>query len=143
MTIDDNITVDTLTDEIIEAYSDAAYQRGDLGGWNLARSSLSNSPLAEHVKLFAAMRARIVERINALSEVMVRPTARQRTLPGLIKEADKRLAAIEACAEGDWSAIDDACSWLAQHVRPDVQPNWNAHPLGTRRYDRLGFGRKE
>lgn len=74
---------------------------------------------------------------------MPRLTARQRALPGLIVEADKRLAAIEACAEGDWHAIDDACSMLAQHLRPDVQPDWERYPLGSRRYDRLGFRRKE
>lgn len=71
-----------------------------------------------------------------------RLTARERSLPGLVVEANKRLAAIEACAEADWHAIDDAASWLSQHLRNDVQPDWSAYPLGTRRYERLGF-RKE
>lgn len=72
---------------------------------------------------------------------MSRQTARERSIPALVVEANKRLAAIEACAEGDWSTIDEAASYLAQHVRTDVQPNWNAYPLGTRRYDRLKFRR--
>lgn len=73
---------------------------------------------------------------------MKRLTARQRSLPGLIAEANKRLAAIAEVAEGDWSEIDEACSQLAQLVAPDVQPDWDANPLATRRYDRLKFRRK-
>lgn len=73
---------------------------------------------------------------------MRRLTSRERSLPGLIVEANRRLAAVEACAEGDWSAIDDAASFLAQHIRRDVQPDWDVHPLGARRYDRLGFKRE-
>lgn len=73
---------------------------------------------------------------------MSRQTARQRAIPGLIVEANKRLAAIEACAEGDWGAIDEAASFLAQHVRSDVQPDWSAYPLGARRFDRLRFRRQ-
>ena len=72
---------------------------------------------------------------------MARLTARQKALPGVIAENNKRLAAIAACAEGDWSAIGEACSWLAQNIRPDCEPDWDACPLGTRRYDRLRFCR--
>lgn len=71
-----------------------------------------------------------------------RKTARERALPGLVVEANRRLATVEACAEGDWEAIDEAASFLAQHIKSDVQPDWTAHPIGTRRYERLGF-RKE
>jgi hypothetical protein len=72
-----------------------------------------------------------------------RPTARERALPGIIAENNRRLAAIEACSEGDWSEIDEACGQLAQNLRHDCQPDWDAHPLGTRRYDRLRFRRKD
>lgn len=58
------MTIETLTDSDISAYAEAAYQRSDLGGWNLAHSGLSDSPLAHRVDLFSAIRARIVERIN-------------------------------------------------------------------------------
>lgn len=58
------MTVDLLTDTDIAAYADAAYRAGDLGGWNLARSGMSDSPLAHRADLFAAIRIRIVERIN-------------------------------------------------------------------------------
>lgn len=61
------MTVEQLTDRIIADYADAAYARGDLGGWNLARSGLSDSPLAHRTDLFAAIRARIVDRINRMS----------------------------------------------------------------------------
>jgi len=67
------------------------------------------------------------------------PPTRKAALPGLIAEANRRLAAVEACKEGDWSAIGERASWLAQHIRRDVQPDWDAYPLGTRRYERLGF----
>jgi uncharacterized membrane-anchored protein len=67
--------------------------------------------------------------------------ARQRALPGLIAEANKRLAAIAEIHEGKSGDIAEAASWLAQHVRSDVQPDWDAHPLATRRYERLGFRR--
>ena len=73
---------------------------------------------------------------------MSRLTARQRALPGLVAEANRLLSAVEACAEGNWGEIDEAASRLAQHIRPDVQPDWDAHPLGARRYDRLRFSRK-
>lgn len=73
---------------------------------------------------------------------MKRLTARERSLPGLVVEANKRLAAIEAIEEGDWKAIDDAACWLSQHIRKDVQPDWDKHPLGTRRFERLGFRRE-
>lgn len=59
------IIVDMLTDDIITDYGDTALQRGDIGGWNLARSGLSDSPLAKRGELFAAIRARLVEKINA------------------------------------------------------------------------------
>lgn len=72
-----------------------------------------------------------------------RLTARERALPGLIAEANQRLDSIERCAEGDWSAIDEAASYLAQHLRSDVQPDWDKYPLGTRRYERLGFARNK
>lgn len=55
---------DNLTDTEISAYAKRAYERGDLGGWNLARSGLSTSALAHCAELFAAIRARIVTRIN-------------------------------------------------------------------------------
>lgn len=58
-------TAEILTDDIIAAYGDAALQRGDIGGWNLARSGLSDSPLAKRGELFAAIRARLAEKINA------------------------------------------------------------------------------
>lgn len=73
----------------------------------------------------------------------MRSTARQRALPALIVENNRRLEAIEACSEGDWSAIEDACAWLAQNLRHDCQPRWDLYPLGTRRYDRLRFQRKD
>jgi hypothetical protein len=72
-----------------------------------------------------------------------RLTARQRAVPALIEENNKRLKAVEDCAEGDWSAIDEACAWLAQNLAPDVQPDWGKYPLGARRFDRLKFRRKE
>lgn len=68
-----------------------------------------------------------------------RLTAREMALPGLVVEANKRLEAIEKISEGDWRAIDDAASWLSQHIRKDVQPDWDKYPLGTRRFERLGF----
>ena len=70
-----------------------------------------------------------------------RLTSRERALPGMIEEANRRLAAIEACAEGAWGEIDEAASYLAQHIASDVQPDWDKYPLGTRRYERLGFRR--
>jgi uncharacterized membrane-anchored protein len=72
----------------------------------------------------------------------MRLTARQRALPGIINENNKRLAAIGEITEGDWSAIDEACSWLAQNLRADCQPDWDAHPLATRRFDRLKYRRE-
>lgn len=73
----------------------------------------------------------------------MRLTARQRALPALRVEANRRLAAVEACPEGAWADIDDACSWLAQHIAPDVQPDWDSYPLGTCRYNRLRYRRKD
>ena len=58
------VTVEMLTDDMIENYADEAFRRGDLGGWNLARSAMSDSPLAKRAELFAAIRARLCERIN-------------------------------------------------------------------------------
>lgn len=73
---------------------------------------------------------------------MPRLTARQKALPGIIDENNKRLKAIESLPEGEWAAIDNACSWLAQNLRHDCQPDWEAYPLGARRYDRLRYRRK-
>lgn len=58
------MTVEALTDQLITDYAEAAFAAGDLGGWNLARSGLSDSPLASRADLFSAIRHRIVERIN-------------------------------------------------------------------------------
>lgn len=75
-----------------------------------------------------------------MSNSSKRVSAREKAIPGLIDEANRRLAAIEACAEGDWTAIDEAASYLAQHLHVgDFKPDWERYPLGTRRYDRLGF----
>lgn len=56
-------------------------------------------------------------------------------------EANRRLAAVQDCRPDDWTAIAAAACYLAQLLRRDLQPNWDAYPLGTRRYDRLKLSR--
>lgn len=74
---------------------------------------------------------------------MKRKTSRERALPGLIVEANKRLQAVQDCKPDAWRDIEDAACFLAQLLRADVQPDWDAYPLGTKRYDRLKLGRRE
>lgn len=71
-----------------------------------------------------------------------RLTAKERALPGQLAEADRRLSAVEACADDDALGIDEAASYLAQFITATgVQPDWGARPVGARRYDRLRFPR--
>jgi hypothetical protein len=75
--------------------------------------------------------------------VAKRLTSRQRALPDLIVEANKRLQAVQDCKLGAWRDIEDAACFLAQLLRADVQPDWDAYPLGTKRYDRLKLDRRK
>jgi hypothetical protein len=43
---------------------------------------------------------------------VTRMTAAERSRPGLIVEANKRLQAVQDCKMGDWSAIDEAACYL-------------------------------
>lgn len=73
-----------------------------------------------------------------------RMTAAERSLPGLLTEANKRLQAVQDCIPNDWTAIEESACYLAQLLssRPDAQPDWNTYPLGGARYDRLKLSRR-
>lgn len=69
-------------------------------------------------------------------------TAAERSLPGLLTEANKRLQAVQDCQPNDWSAIEDAACFLAQllstrpHPRPADRaeaPCWQGGALMARR----------
>jgi hypothetical protein len=56
---------------------------------------------------------------------MARLTARERALPGMREEAQRRLQVLNDCPEDEV-----------------VQPDWDACPVGRKRFDRAGFAWK-
>jgi hypothetical protein len=70
---------------------------------------------------------------------MARLTARERALPGMREEAQRRLQVLNDCPEDE---VDAAANDLAGAVKPDVQPDWDACPVGRKRFDRAGFAWK-
>lgn len=58
------MTPGELTDEFLTEYAEERLAAGDLGGWNIANSGRSDSPIAKRTDLHAAIRQRLCDRVN-------------------------------------------------------------------------------